>query len=231
MWKKLVSIICLIISIIMCVFLINECIPYYKSIMAKKELNEQVLSEYTYTELPATVNDSTKDVTRKEIDFNKLQAINPDIIGWISAPQINVDYPILRGETNTYYLNKDYEKNYNALGSIFTWSETDEFLEDKHIVLFGHNGIGKQMFGGLKDYLNADFRSRNPHIDIYTPTKHMTLEVTDVKIVSKNDPILQPDYLSDSLDQTFILSSCHGPQGTSKRIVVKCKVVDTQENY
>ena len=229
MWKKIISIMCLVVGIFSTLCMLNEVMPYYKAMKAKDELSKQVITEYTQTVLPETIQQSEEEVVKTNIDFNNLQKQNPDIIGWIRAPQVNIDYPILKGETDDYYLHRDYKKNRSSLGSIFTWAETNEMLNEDHIVIFGHNCIGKQMFGGLKDFRNEALRKENPYIDIYTKTQHKVLEVNDVRIVDHTDPILQYGYMNTNMEQTIILATCFGPQGTKNRIIVECKVLKTEE--
>ena len=231
MWKKIVSILCLVTTIIMSLCAMHEIIPYYQAYKNRNELNKKVISQYTKIQLPVTNTDVTEDVVKTNIDFEELQRINPDIIGWISAPQINVDYPILRGETDEEYLNKDYNGNYTYLGSIFTWTDTDKLMNNDHIVIFGHNCIGRQMFGGLKDFRDADFMANNPYIDIYTPTQHKLLEVYNAEVVHCTDERLQPTYKNNSLEQSITLAACYGPQGTEYRMLVACKVIETEELF
>ena len=216
MWKKIVSIICLVVGIFTTLCMFHETVPYYKEIKEKKSLNKEVITEYTQTVLPETIEEEEEEVVKLDINFNNLQSKNPDIIGWIRAPQINIDYPILKGETDDYYLYRDYKKNKSMLGSIFTWADTNEMLNEDHIVIFGHNCIGKQMFGGLKDFRNAELRKKNPYIDLYTKTQHKVLEVNEVKIVHYTDPILQHGYMNNNMEQTIVLATCFGPQGTKK---------------
>ena len=40
-----------------------------------------------------------------KIDFEGLQAVNPDVIAWIDIPGLSVSYPVVQGNDNAYYLH------------------------------------------------------------------------------------------------------------------------------
>ena len=39
-----------------------------------------------------------------EVDFDALRQLNPDVTGWILLPGTRINYPIVQGEDNEYYL-------------------------------------------------------------------------------------------------------------------------------
>ena len=61
-----------------------------------------------------------EDNQEEKIDWEKLEIINKDIIGWIKIEDTNINYPILKDNDSLYYLKHTFEKNYNRNGSIFT---------------------------------------------------------------------------------------------------------------
>ena len=47
-------------------------------------------------------------VTEEEgASFEELLAVNPDVCAWVTLDNTNIDFPILQGETNLTYINKD----------------------------------------------------------------------------------------------------------------------------
>ena len=48
--------------------------------------------------------DLSKPADLPEINFKALQAVNPDVIGWIYSPNTTINYPVVQGDDNAYYL-------------------------------------------------------------------------------------------------------------------------------
>ena len=45
-----------------------------------------------------------------------LQAVNPDVIGWIDIPGLSISYPVVQGTDNAYYLHHLFTGEYNSSG-------------------------------------------------------------------------------------------------------------------
>lgn len=196
---------------------------------------------------------ATEDDTpfARHIDFKSLQAINPDIVGWLYVPGTVIDYPIMVGETDEKYLNKDYEGNYSKVGSVFSYSDTS-LTNDDHIVLFAHNMISGQMFGGLKKFKDSAYADEHMYAYIYTPDRtkecmlvstfgcHKTDEVfelkpdADPKTVEEwnkfvNDRSIYSLDIPETAGQLYTLVTCNGYSGTPQRLTVNYTV--TKEKY
>lgn len=79
----------------------------------------------------------------------------PDIVAWLQIPGTSVDYPVVRGEDNLFYLNHLPDGSRNALGSLFVDCRCG--AGSAHIIIYGHNGSGGNMFGALKQYELQEF--------------------------------------------------------------------------
>ena len=120
------------------------------------------------------------------MDFGGMQASNPDIIGWIAIDGIGVDYPLLQGADNSYYLNHTARKKANKLGALFMDYRVNRDFSDFYSVVYGHNMKSGRMFGRLACMKEQETFDRVAEGMLYTPEKTYHLEifavvVTDVK--------------------------------------------------
>ena len=79
-----------------------------------------------------------------------------DYRGWIKIDNTNINYPIVQGKDNSFYLDKDINKNYLSSGSIFM-NYLNHGFNDENTVLFGHHMRNKTMFAQLKKYKEKEF--------------------------------------------------------------------------
>lgn len=84
-----------------------------------------------------------------DIDFDNLKDINNDIVGWIYFENIEINYPIVKGIDNSYYLDHTFQNNFNSSGSIFMDYRNDSEFKDLNTVIYGHNMRNGSMFGNL----------------------------------------------------------------------------------
>ena len=45
------------------------------------------------------------------VSFEELQEINPDVMGWLTVYDTNIDYPLVQTDDNNYYLNHNFFEN------------------------------------------------------------------------------------------------------------------------
>lgn len=75
---------------------------------------------------------------QQDYDWEGLLAVNKDIVGWLYIPDNDIiNFPIVQGTNNSYYLNHDYTKKWNANGCAFVDCDYNKFCLNK--VIYGHN--------------------------------------------------------------------------------------------
>lgn len=87
-----------------------------------------------------------------QVDFNKLEEINPDVIAWIEIPGLEISYPVVQGRDNDYYLHHLITGENHKSGSIFMDFHNQEDLSDRNTIIYGHNMKDGSMFGTLDQY-------------------------------------------------------------------------------
>lgn len=113
--------------------------------------------------------------------INTLIIKNSDTFGWIKAEETVIDYPIVLGEDNDFYLDHAYDRSSLPAGAIFADYRCSRTLtENFHLILYGHNMKNGLMFNGATKYLNEDFFSADNLIEVSTPDGIFTYKVFSV---------------------------------------------------
>lgn len=85
-------------------------------------------------------------------DLNALREVNPDVVGWIFLPNTQINYPLVQGQDNQFYLEHTWEGKKSVAGSIFLESTNSSDLKDRRSIIYGHNMMDLSMFGVLSYY-------------------------------------------------------------------------------
>ena len=109
--------------------------------------------------------DNSYEKIRVEKEEENLYDKYEDYRGWIKIDNTNINYPIVQGKDNSFYLDKDINKNYLSSGSIFM-NYLNHGFNDENTVLFGHHMRNKTMFAQLKKYKEKEFFYGNNDIVI-----------------------------------------------------------------
>ncbi|MCD7776708.1 MAG: class B sortase [Firmicutes bacterium] len=113
-----------------------------------------------------------EEVELMKAKIASLSAEYPDVYGWIYIEDTCIDYPIVRGDDNTFYLNHAYTGESLSIGSIFAdYRMEDYILDNYNIILYGHNSSTGYMFADINKYFGSSEEFFNTHyIYVYTTT-------------------------------------------------------------
>lgn len=109
--------------------------------------------------------------------FEELLAINQDVCAWVTLDNTGVDYPVLQGDTNLTYINRDVYGEFALAGSIYLDSRNDNTFSDPYSLLYGHHMDNGSMFGDLDRYEDADFFAENTTGTLLLPGRSYQLEI------------------------------------------------------
>jgi len=111
-----------------------------------------------------------------QVDFVRLYQINPDIVGWIYIEGTDINYPVVQGYDDDYYLNHLFDGTTNPSGCIFLDADCALDFSDRHSVIYGHNMKDKSMFHGLMSYKEQEFYDQHSTAMLVTPAAYYRIQ-------------------------------------------------------
>ena len=119
----------------------------------------------------------------------------------------SIKYPIVKGSDNSFYLKHSLDKAYNSAGWPFIDYRNSNYLNDKNLIIYGHNMKSGQMFGGLKKYLNEDYWKEHKEISFDTIYEKGTYEIFAVCLAQVHyqdeDTFRYYDFIEADTEETY----------------------------
>ena len=144
----------------------------YNGYEKSESLYESLANEYI------TVTESSDWQDMIEVDFDRLTAINSDVIGWIYVEGTDISYPIMYSGDDETYLHTMIDGNYAKAGSVFLEGANSSDFSDSHSIIYGHNMRNLSMFGTLKYYKSDEnYLDEHRYFQVITPTGKMRFEI------------------------------------------------------
>lgn len=180
-------------------------------------LYDGISSQYTALIVPkdrrntAAGSEKMEETAPIVVDFEALQKVNKDVIGWIYCEDTVIDYPILQGSDNDYYLNHSIDGAYSASGSIFVEASNRGDFLDFNTILYGHHMKNKTMFATLSYWSDQKYYEEHPVMWILTPQRDYKVELFSAYTTAASSDTYQifqksgedfTKYLTDTLNQS-----------------------------
>ncbi len=133
-----------------------------------------------------------------------LQEVNTHVVGWIRVNGTEVDYPVVQGRDNEFYLHHNVRGNYNAGGAIYMDFRNDPRNFDLNTVIYGHQMRDGSMFTSINQFQNESF-FHDEGIIFYFSEKGITVwEVYSVYVTDANSYYIMPDFPTAEEQTAFI---------------------------
>lgn len=177
-----------------------------------------------------------------KIDFEKLKSQNEDVIAWIYSEGTEINYPIVQGEDNDYYLRRLLNGKWNIAGTLFIDYRNSSRFNDRNTFVHGHNMLDGSMFSSLLDYQKQEYYDEHPTIYLLTPDKNYAIEIFAGYKTNVNSSVYILDFSDDAInnlikesveisdfstkinlqeeDKIITLSTCYSTSGPSRYVVL-----------
>ena len=179
---------------ILCVLVGCGCIAYFSiyTYMNKKTQAESA----KWAKLKEENGRKTYDVNKKEEfvihrtekietpdilpEYEPLYNKNKRLIGWVKIADTNIDYPVMQTVDNEYYLDHDFDQNYDKNGCIFMDKDCNVVERSTNLIIYGHHMKSGAMFGQLDKYADASFFKEHPTFQFDTIYEKGTYQIVYV---------------------------------------------------
>lgn len=225
MKKKIVGIIAFIVCIGSAVWLVSymqQSVKNENQMNELKDLKEQEIIDYKETE-GKEKNDIPNMKEEKETSddsgltpFDRtqpLEKINKDYVGWITIEGTKIDYPVVQGLNNLYYLDHDFYTNESPYGTPFLDTEAD-INNSQNLVIYAHNMSDKQMFTDLLKYEEQSFYEKNKVIqfawntyEIFAAARINLIEDAGIAMAYASDEYFSQEYFLGFVEDVKKISS------------------------
>ncbi len=201
-YKK--AILNLVIYIMLLSILLYSGIKIYK--WYKDKTNNNKIAEQIRDTVIVEEKNEDENKEESKVDFNKLKEQNSDAVAWIKVNNTNIEYPVVKGSNNSFYLNHSFDKSNNSAGWIFADYRNKFDNTDKNIVIYGHNMKDNSMFGSLKNILNSDWydNEENTNIILYTENEKCIYKVFSIYKIESEDYYIKKEFSDDNNFEQFV---------------------------
>ena len=121
--------------------------------------------------------EENKKKTERMIKVEELKKENSDIVGWLEIEGTSINYPVLQGTDNEFYMTHNYKKEKSKNGSIFLNKDYDWNIESNNLLIYGHNINNGTMFQELLKYENESFYKEHPKIRFTTENEDSIYDI------------------------------------------------------
>lgn len=119
----------------------------------------------------------TDVVTKRMLQLEELKKQNEDIVAWIEIPNTNINFPVLQGNDNEYYMTHSYNKSEYKDGSIFLDKDFKWEPQSSNFLIYGHNNKNGNMFQSLLEYKDENYYKEHPTIRFTTLKEDYEYEI------------------------------------------------------
>ena len=127
-------------------------------------------------------------------EYETLYNKNKKLIGWLKIDDTNIDYPVMQTANNEYYLDHNFNQEYDKNGSLFMDAACDVVHRNTNLIIYGHHMKSGKMFGNLNNYSSKDYCEKHSTIrfdTIYEKGLYQVMYVFRSRIYNEDEVVFK----------------------------------------
>ena len=143
-----------------------------------------------------------------------LKKKNPDVKAWLQVPETNIDYPVVQGQDDMEYINKNVYGEFELSGAIFLSCLNKDDFSDSYNLIYGHNMKNGGMFADVVDFINKKYFDEHKKGKLYLTNETKKIQFfACMKVTASDTKIYHSDgYRKENLDDLLIYIREHAVQ-------------------
>ena len=109
------------------------------------------------------IEKATEEPVEHSEELSRALVQYEDVIGYLKIEDTNIDFPIVQGEDNFFFENRNYDRSYSEIAATYLLAECDPSTS-RHIIIYGENSELEGRLGDLNEYLDNDFFTNHEYI-------------------------------------------------------------------
>lgn len=209
--ERIIFVIALILFLTAAVSLIRIALEYKKGTDTYDDIFQAVVMEEVKDPEGEAQTEENQEGTPEEetvalpyVDLSSLRSINEDSAAWIYFPDTQINYPVVHGDDNAYYLKHMIDGSSNNAGTLFIEKSNRKDFADENTIIYGHNMKNGSMFGSLKKYGKSEYYKEHPSFYIYTEEGVFQYDIFSVRVVNEMSEAYTITFASDAEYNTYI---------------------------
>lgn len=127
-------------------------------------------------------------------EYQTLYNKNKKLIGWLKIDDTIIDYPVMQTANNEYYLDHNFNQEYDKNGSLFMDAACDVVHRNTNLIIYGHHMKSGKMFGNLNSYSSKEYCEKHSTIrfdTIYEKGLYQVMYVFRSRIYNEDEVVFK----------------------------------------
>ena len=186
--------------------------------ISEEKENSHIQASEPDASVPFITEQKVNEITEK---MQKAARYSSDLIGWIYIADSDIDYPIVQGTDDQYYLQHAPDGSNNHAGSIFLSYRCAADFSDALNILYGHD-MQSGMFGYIRNLRQREEFDKHRYGWLFTKEELYRIDFYALSVVSAYDALYDIPADNNQWQETLKANSiyCTEPELNSEDSVL-----------